>query len=121
MNNNLILDFINGPLKNYLSGKLDFETFVESTNLICDCTFTEKDLSESFLTEYHANQLEPTAVVQIPKVYELNEFDKRMRICHQYGLCIQKDIELFMCGTCDVCPRDKSESKAFKKVETDET
>ena len=46
---------------------------------------------------------------------EPTEFDKKMRECHQYGLCADKSfepdtIQKSMCDRCEVCPRrDKME------------
>ena len=117
MNDDIILDFINGPLKQYLEGKIEFSRFVDLTNLICDCSLTEEQLSETCLPQYESQKLIPTVSMSVSKEQELSDFDKSMRICHQYGLCIQKSIDLYMCGTCEICPREITESKAYKKGE----
>ena len=114
----LILKFINGPLQDYLLGEISFSRFKELINETCGTDFSYSDLYPSYL--FNLELQEKTTIVDIDSIKqrdELTDFDKKMRICHQYGLCIQSDIELYICGTCDVCPRTKEQSKAFKKGE----
>jgi hypothetical protein len=114
----LILKFINGPLQEYLLGEISFGRFKELINETCGTDFSYDQLYPSYL--FNLEVAQKTAVVDIKAIRqpkELSDFDQKMRICHQYGLCIQSDIELYMCGTCGVCPRTKEQSKAFKKGE----
>lgn len=114
----LILKFINGPLQEYLLGEISFGRFKELINETCGTDFSYDQLYPSYL--FNLEVAQKTAVVDIKAIrqpQELSDFDQKMRICHQYGLCIQSDIELYMCGTCGVCPRTKEQSKAFKKGE----
>jgi hypothetical protein len=120
----LILKFINGPLQQYLLGDISFGKFKELINETCGTDFIYSDLYPSYLFNLQVAQTSvdvPAPTVILSKFSrqsdELSDFDKKMRICHQYGLCIQSDVELYMCGTCDVCPRTKEQSKAFKKGE----
>jgi hypothetical protein len=114
----LILKFINEPLKEYLLGEISFSRFKELINETCGTDFSYSELYPSYL--FNLDVPQKTAIIDInifKQKEELSDFDKKMRICHQYGLCIQGDIELYMCGTCGVCPRTKEESKAYKKGE----
>lgn len=114
----LILKFIDGPLKEYLQEDIPFNTFSELVNQTFGTDFSRDELERSFLSNQSSGQetvIFKTQTVKQPQ--ELSDFDQKMRICHQYGLCIQSDIELYMCGTCEVCPRTKEQSKAFKKGE----
>lgn len=116
----LIVKFINGPLQEYLLGDISFGRFKELINETCGTDFSYSELYPSYLFNLDVIQSQETTVVDAKSIRpknELSEFDKKMRICHQYGLCIQSDIELYMCGTCEVCPRTKEESKAYKKGE----
>lgn len=116
----LIIKFINGPLQEYLLGDISFSRFKELINETCGTDFIYSELYPSYLFNLDVVQSQETTIVDakcIRPKNELSEFDKKMRICHQYGLCIQGDIELYMCGTCEVCPRTKEQSKAFKKGE----
>ncbi len=116
----LIVKFINGPLQEYLLGDISFSRFKELINETCGTDFSYSELYPSYLFNLDVIQSQETTVVDAKSIRpknELSEFDKKMRICHQYGLCIQSDIELYMCGTCGVCPRTKEESKAYKKGE----
>jgi hypothetical protein len=114
----LILKFINGPLQEYLLGEISYGRFKELINETCGTDFSYSEIYPSYLFNLEVSQ--KTAVIDmgcIKKQQELSEFDQKMRVCHQYGLCIQNDIELYLCGTCGVCPRTKEQSKAFKKGE----
>lgn len=116
----LIVKFINGPLQEYLLGEISFSKFKELINETCGTDFIYSDLYPSYLFNIDVVQNQQTTLVDVVTIKpknELSEFDKKMRICHQYGLCIQSDIELYLCGTCKVCPRTKEQSKAFKKGE----
>lgn len=116
----LILKFINGPLQEYLLGEISFGRFKELINETCGTDFSYDQLYPSYLFNLEVVQRQKTTVVNAKSFNhrdELSDFDKKMRICHQYGLCIQSDIELFMCGTCGVCPRTKEQSQAYKKGE----
>lgn len=116
----LIVKFINGPLQEYLLGDISFSRFKELINETCGTDFSYSELYPSYLFNLDVIQSQETTIVDAKSIRpknELSEFDKKMRICHQYGLCIQSDIELYMCGTCEVCPRTKEESKAYKKGE----
>lgn len=45
----LILDFINGPLQEYLTGNISFGKFKERINETCDTDFCYSDLYPSYL------------------------------------------------------------------------
>jgi hypothetical protein len=45
----LILDFINGPLQQYLTGDISFGKFKELTNEVCGTNFIYSDLYPSYL------------------------------------------------------------------------
>lgn len=45
----LILDFINGPLQEYLTGDISFGKFKERTNEVCGTDFCYSDLYPSYL------------------------------------------------------------------------
>jgi hypothetical protein len=114
----LILRFINGPLKEYLDGEISFSRFKELINEACGTDFSYSEIYPSYL--FNLEVVKKTDIVDIRafrQLQELSDFDQKMRICHQYGLCIQGDIELYLCGTCSVCPRTKEQSTAFKKGE----
>jgi hypothetical protein len=111
----LILSFINGPLKKLLTGKISFSRFKESVNEVCGTDFIYSDLYPSYLFNAHTEGLiddsDATKIVCVPKLVEekYSDFNEKMQICHQYGLCIQSSVPLAICGFCSVCPRDKSE------------
>lgn len=121
----LILDFINEPLKKLLTGKISFSRFKESVNEVCGTDFTYNDLYPSYLFNAQIEGLidedsDKTDIVYVQALAEQKyaDFNQKMKICHQYGLCIQSSEPLALCGFCSVCPRDKSEG--FYKEEKDE-
>lgn len=65
----LILDFINGPLQEYLDGNISFGKFKERINEVCGTDFSYSDLYPSYLfnatLSYYDDQLdwdEPTII-----------------------------------------------------------
>jgi hypothetical protein len=105
----LILDFIEGPLRKLLTGDISFSKFKELTNEVCGTNFTYSDLYPSYLFNAEIDYI--TEIVKTPPLIEdkYTDFNQKMKICHQYGLCIQRKIPIAICGSCGVCPRDKSE------------
>ena len=101
MNEELIKKFINGPLQRYLTGDISFGKFIELINEECGTNFRYSDLYPSYLFN---QTLKDVGVV------EPTEFDKKMRECHQYGLCVSHPEVLDkqpLCTTCNICPRRK--------------
>lgn len=45
----LILDFINGPLREYLEGEISFGRFKEKINEVCGTEFSYSDIYPSYL------------------------------------------------------------------------
>lgn len=58
----LILDFINGPLHEYLDGNISFGKFKERINEVCGTDFSYSDLYPSYLfnatLSYYDDQLD---------------------------------------------------------------
>ena len=58
----LILDFINGPLQEYLTGEISFGKFKEKINEVCGVDFSYSDLYPSYLFNstltYYGDQLD---------------------------------------------------------------
>ena len=114
----LILDFINEPLRQLLTNKISFGRFKELINEVCGTDFIYSDLYPSYLFNSELSYV--TEIVDTPPLFEekYTDFNEKMKICHQYGLCIQSSEPLALCGFCSVCPRDKSEG--FYQQEKDE-
>ena len=114
----LILDFINEPLRQLLTNKISFGRFKELINEVCGTDFIYSDLYPSYLFNSELSYV--TEIVDTPPLFieKYTDFNEKMKICHQYGLCIQSSEPLALCGFCSVCPRDKSEG--FYKQEKDE-
>jgi hypothetical protein len=116
----LILDFIEGPLRKLLTGDISFSKFKELTNEVCETNFNYSDLYPSYLFNaeivypsslFNTKNSYATEITQTPPIIDDKsaDFNQKMKICHAYGLCIQRNIPVAMWGSCGVCPRGKNE------------
>lgn len=114
----LIKIFIDGPLKEYLTGDISYGRMIELINEKCGTNFKYSDLYPSYLfnatlkypdvAESYFKNAYANVDYQGRKDKELTEFDKKMSECHQYGLCVQykeKPKEFF--SVCRNCPLKK--------------
>ena len=102
----LIKTFINGPLQKYLTGDISFGKFIEVINEECGTNFKYSDLYPSYLFNATLEHI-PVDLNTIRDRVE-TDFDKKMKECHQYGLCItlkEKPEGIF--SVCRNCPLKK--------------
>jgi len=91
----LILDFINGPLKTYLTGDVSFGRFKELINESFGTNFSYSDLFPNYL--FNAQITYPDE----DRAWAADsEYSRRMSECHQYGLCVIGDKADFPCYNC---------------------
>ena len=73
----LILKFINGPLKEYLDGEISFSRFKELINEACGTDFSYSELYPSYL--FNLEVAQKTAIIDIKAIrqpQELSDFDQ---------------------------------------------
>ena len=91
----LIVDFINGPLKRYLTDEVSFGKFKELINEQFDTDFCYADLYPSYLFNGKIHYPDEEKAWQEDK-----EYSTRMSECHAYGLCASGDVPDFPCYNC---------------------
>ncbi len=93
----LILDFINGPLKEYFEGQISFGRFKERINETLGTNFSYSDLYPSYL--FNA-QLTYEEEYRNFKDDMEKAYGEKLSKCHAYGLCASGDTYMFPCKTC---------------------
>ena len=91
----LILDFINGPLKRYLTDEVSFGRFKELINQEFDTDFCYADLYPSYLFNAQIHYPDEEKAFA-----EDREYSEKMSLCNQYGLCESGDVPGFPCHYC---------------------
>ena len=104
MNEEQIKKFISAMDNLYLAA---YDALHTLQNIKCDEPEWQQgtiDLLQQSLQEIRDNQFLP----RFKDEKEPTEFDKKMKECHQYGLCVSHPEDLDeqpLCVTCDICPR----------------
>ena len=103
-NEKLIKDFIDGPLKEYLTGDISYGKFKERINEVCGTNFSYSDLYPSYLFNARLSYEESDRMLME------DLYDKNLSTCHRYGLCAdpKQELDVFdraVVKNCSVCPR----------------
>lgn len=99
--NQLILDFINGPLREYLQDEISFGKFKERVNETCGTNFSYSDIYPSWLFNGKISYPEEESLMKENYYAAVSEYNNKMSQCHAYGLCARGDTNDF---PCEVCP-----------------
>lgn len=103
----IIIDFINGPLREYFDGEISFGKFKERINEKFDTDFNYSDLYPSYL--FNAQLTYPEEEIHLRSDLEKigREYEERLKQCHAYGLCASGDYYMFSCKICPKHTKDK--------------
>ena len=93
----LILDFINGPLREYLQDQISFGRFKERINETCGTDFRYSELYPSYLFNGVLTYPEEESILQ--------EYNDKLDQCRAYGICSKGDDPYMF--PCNICPGRK--------------
>lgn len=97
----LILDFINGPLKEYLDGgQISFGKFKEKINETCGTDFAYSELYPSYLFNAQIVYEEADLFNRIDMEEGRGQYEQKLKQCHAYELCISGDCQITLCTGC---------------------
>lgn len=95
----LILDFMNGPLREYLEGEISFGRFKEKINEVCGTEFSYSDIYPSYLFNAKLSYEDEIKIME-EDIKAMDDYNKKISECHAYGLCATGSPYDFPCATC---------------------